>query len=180
MDESLSMSCRLVTSGAMSEDSHSCMFTRDTGINAPRIGADAVEVLRSAGDSDDLDATPVAVETSRPISARNGKAGQERRLADEFTDHLMYENGDPVGRELPSARNGLTPRRWPVRSVPLDWLSRAIARAVSPRRWIPGAHGAWSASTTGSSRYYAGGMTVRDIRHHLAATIDPSIVLQCL
>src|ERR1700741_21833 len=38
------------------------------------------------------------------------KAVLERGLAAELTEHLGYEKGDPIGRELPNARNGLTPK----------------------------------------------------------------------
>src|SRR3954447_1436241 len=38
------------------------------------------------------------------------KAVLERGLSAELTEHLGYEKGDPVGRELPNARNGYSPK----------------------------------------------------------------------
>ena len=137
-------------------------------------GADAVEALRSAGVLDDVRqdrCEPVAVDRSGRVLPEMVKAVLERGLVAELTDHLGYEKGDPLGRELQNARNGFTPKTVasevgdvalailrdrdgsftptlvPKGSRPLDGLDDMI---ISP---------------------YAGGMTVRDIQHHLATII---------
>src|SRR5512141_1757558 len=39
------------------------------------------------------------------------KAVLERALAEELTDHLGYETGDPAGNGTGNSRNGYTPKR---------------------------------------------------------------------
>ncbi|MCV7071433.1 IS256 family transposase, partial [Mycobacterium rufum] len=75
-------------------------------------GADAVEALKSAGVLDDvlakIDAGQLQLTGQGGFLPEMVKAVLERGLAAELTDHLGYDKGDPVGRELPNARNGFT------------------------------------------------------------------------
>src|SRR6476469_4136691 len=99
------------------------------------------------------------------------KAVLERGLAAELTEHLGYERGDPAGRGSPNSRNGSTPKTLAteVGAVPLD-TPRDRAGTFEPRLVPKGARRAGGLDEMIVS-LYAGGMTVRDIGHHLARTL---------
>ncbi|MGE0219309.1 IS256 family transposase [Mycolicibacterium sp.] len=142
-------------------------------------GADAVEALRSAGVLDDvlakIDAGQLRLTGQGGFLPEMVKAVLERGLAAELTDHLGYEKGDPIGRELPNARNGFTPKT--VASEVGD-VGLAIPRDRDGS-FVP------TLVPKGSRRLgglddmiislYAGGMTIRDIQHHLATTIGTEL-----
>jgi putative transposase len=103
------------------------------------------------------------------------KAVLERGLRAELTGHLGYEKGDPAGRGSPNSRNGTTPKTVATEVGSID-LAVPRDRAGSFRpQLVP----------TGSRRtggldemiisLYAGGMTVRDIQHHLARTLGTEL-----
>src|SRR6187401_59116 len=99
------------------------------------------------------------------------KAVLERGLQAELTEHLGYERGDPAGRGSPNSRNGTTPKTLAteVGAVPLD-TPRDRAGTFEPRLVPKGARRAGGLDEMIVS-LYAGGMTVRDIGHHLARTL---------
>ncbi|MCF7552690.1 IS256 family transposase [Pseudonocardia sp. WMMC193] len=103
------------------------------------------------------------------------KAVLERGLAAEQTAHLGYERGDPAGRGTPNSRNGTTPKTLAteVGDVALD-VPRDRAGTFEPRLVPKG-----SRRTGGLDEMivslYAGGMTVRDISHHLARTLGTEL-----
>src|SRR3954470_7324104 len=77
-------------------------------------GAEAVEQLRASGVLDDvlarIDAGQLQLTGEGGFLPEMVKAVLERGLSAELTEHLGYEKGDPVGRELPNARNGYSPK----------------------------------------------------------------------
>jgi putative transposase len=99
------------------------------------------------------------------------KAVLERGLQTELTEHLGYEKGDPAGRGSPNSRNGTTPKTLAteVGTVPLH-VPRDRAGSFEPRLVPKGARRAGGLDEMIIS-LYAGGMTVRDIGHHLARTL---------
>ncbi|MDG4669467.1 IS256 family transposase [Mycobacterium sp. 236(2023)] len=151
----------------------------DVSTDEPMSGADAVEALKSAGVLDDvmakIDAGQLQLTGQGGFLPEMVKAVLERGLAAELTDHLGYEKGDPVGRQLPNARNGHTPKT--VASEVGD-VDLAIPRDRDGS-FIP------TLVPKGSRRLgglddmiislYAGGMTIRDIQHHLATTIGTEL-----
>lgn len=94
----------------------------------------------------------------------------ERALAVEMSDHLGYEKGDPAGRVAPNARNGSTPKtlQTEIGPVPIA-VPRDREGSFSPVLIPKGARRLGGLSDVIIS-LYAGGMTVRDIEHHLART----------
>ncbi|MFZ5869605.1 MAG: IS256 family transposase [Actinomycetota bacterium] len=100
----------------------------------------------------------------------------EAGLAVELTDHLGYERGDPAGRGGPNSRNGTTPKTvtsevGPVRlAVPRD-RAGSFAPALVPK----GARRIDRGLDQMIVSLYAGGMTVRDIEHHLARTLGVEV-----
>ena len=103
------------------------------------------------------------------------KAVLERGLGAELTDHLGYEKGDPAGRGSPNSRNGSTPKTLAteVGDVALA-TPRDRAGTFEPRLVPKGARRAGGLDEMIIS-LYAGGMTVRDIQHHLARTIGTDL-----
>ncbi|MCV7164806.1 hypothetical protein H7I75_10955 [Mycobacterium stomatepiae] len=77
----------------------------DVITDGPMSGADAVQGLQSAGVLDDvlakIDAGQLQLTGEGGFLPEMVKAVLERGLAAELTDHLGYEKGDPIGRELP-------------------------------------------------------------------------------
>jgi len=103
------------------------------------------------------------------------KAVLERGLAAELTEHLGYERGDPAGRGSPNSRNGTTPKTLftEVGEVPLA-VPRDRAGSFEPRLVPKGSRRAGGLDEMIVS-LYAGGMTVRDIGHHLARTLGTEL-----
>jgi putative transposase len=103
------------------------------------------------------------------------KAVYERGLQAELTGHLGYEKGDPAGRGSPNSRNGTTPKTLAseVGDIPLD-VPRDRAGSFEPRLVPKGARRAGGLDEMIIS-LYAGGMTVRDIQHHLARTLGTDL-----
>jgi putative transposase len=103
------------------------------------------------------------------------KAVLERGLQAELTDHLGYEKGDPAGRGSPNSRNGATPKTLHTEAgeVPLA-VPRDRAGTFEPRLVPKGQRRAGGLDEMIIS-LYAGGMTVRDIQHHLARTLGTEI-----
>src|SRR5919112_3054299 len=103
------------------------------------------------------------------------KAVLERGLATELTEHLGYERGDPGGRGSGNSRNGTTGKTvaTEVGDVPLA-VPRDRQGSFEPRLVPKGARRVGGLDDMIIS-LYAGGMTVRDIGHHLASTIGTEL-----
>ena len=103
------------------------------------------------------------------------KAVLERGLQAELTDHLGYEKGDRGGRGSTNSRNGSTPKTLAtqVGDVPLA-VPRDRQGSFEPRLVPKGARRAGGLDEM-IILLYAGGMTVRDIRHHLVRTVGTDL-----
>jgi putative transposase len=103
------------------------------------------------------------------------KAVLERGLAAELTDHLGYEVGDAAGRGSPNSRNGTSPKtvQTEVGAVPLD-VPRDRNSTFEPRL-VPKGERRLGGLDDMIVSLYAGGMTVRDIQHHLARTVGTQL-----
>ncbi len=99
------------------------------------------------------------------------KAVLERGMDAELTGHLGYERGDPGGRGSGNSRNGSTAKTvaTEVGDLRLDQprdRNSSFASTLVPK----GARRLGGLEDMIIS-LYAGGMTIRDIEHHLAATL---------
>jgi putative transposase len=103
------------------------------------------------------------------------RAVLERGLQAELTDHLGYEKGDPAGRGSANSRNGSTAKtlRTEVGDVALA-TPRDRKGSFEPRLVPKGTTRAGGLDQMIIS-LYAGGMTVRDIQHHLARTLGTDL-----
>jgi len=99
----------------------------------------------------------------------------ERGLDAELTDSLGYAKGDPAGRGTPNSRNGTTPKtvQTEVGPIRLD-VPRDRNGEFTPRLVPKGARRVGGLDEMIIS-LYAGGMTIRDIEHHLARTYGTEI-----
>ena len=90
-----------------------------------------------------------------------------------MSEHLGYEKGEPTSQARSNARNGTTPKTvdssgWgPSRPV----VPRDRAGTFTPRLVRKGQRRLDGLDAMIIS-LYAGGMTVRDIQHHLASTLS--------
>jgi len=103
------------------------------------------------------------------------KATLERGLQAELSDHVGYEKGDPAASAFSNSRNGSTPKT--VASQVGD-VELAIPRdrdgSFTPLL-IPKGSRRLGGLDDMIISLYAGGMTVRDIEHHLASTIGTEL-----
>jgi putative transposase len=152
--------------------------------DAERQGVEpAARVLRRELFSDELldqlmsraDSDGVALTGAGGFLPELVKAVLERGMDAELTDHLGYERGDPAGRGSGNSRNGSTPKTvgTEVGDIGLDQprdRNSTFASSLVPK----GARRLGGLEDMIIS-LYAGGMTVRDIQHHLEATIGTEI-----
>ncbi|MGO4958537.1 IS256 family transposase, partial [Luteococcus sp. Sow4_B9] len=103
------------------------------------------------------------------------KAVLERGMQAELSEHLGYAKHDATGRGSGNSRNGTTPKTvaTEVGDVQLDQprdRNASFASALVPKgqRRLGGLEDMIIS-------LYAGGMTIRDIQHHLAATLGTEL-----
>lgn len=103
------------------------------------------------------------------------KAVLERALDEELSDHLGYERGDPAGRGSGNSRNGTTPKTLltDVGSIDLD-VARDRNGTFEPRI-VPKGATRLGGFNDRIIALYSRGMTVRDIRAHLAEIYDVDV-----
>jgi putative transposase len=92
----------------------------------------------------------------------------EAASAGELTDHLGYERGDPAGRGSGNSRNGTTPKTLITEhgEIPVN-VARDRNGTFEPQIVAKGeTH--WGGFDDQIISMYAGGMTVEEIRSHLA------------
>lgn len=144
----------------------------------------STDKLKASGALDELfakiDAGEVELEGHDGLIQQLIKAGLERGLQAELTDHLGYERGDPHASLIPNSRNGSYPKT--VASQVGD-VELAIPRdrdgTFSPTLVPKGSRRLGGLDDMIIS-LYAGGMTLRDIEHHLATTIGTEISRETL
>src|ERR1700712_2523255 len=142
-------------------------------------GREALDELREAGALDALFAKIDAGELQ--LTGEGGfvpgliKAALERGLQTELTDHVGYEKGDPQGRFFPNSRNGTTPKTVASEGGDVDLdVPRDRGGTFTPQLVPKGAR-RLSGIDDMIISLYAGGMTIRDIQHHLVSTIGTDL-----
>lgn len=142
-------------------------------------GTDVVEELRASGALDALfakiDAGEVDLTGAGGLIPGLIKAALERGLQAELTDHLGYEKGSPEASLFGNSRNGSTPKTLAsqVGEVPLD-VPRDREGSFTPQLVPKGSRRLGGLDEMIVS-LYAGGMTIRDIEHHLRSTIGTEL-----
>ena len=142
-------------------------------------GREAVEELRRSGALDALferlDAGEVEMTGSEGLLPALLKEALERGLAAELTEHLGYEKGQASGQARSNTRNGTTKKTVmsEVGAFEIE-VPRDRAGSFTPRLVRKGQRRLDGLDSMIIS-LYAGGMAVRDIRHHLASTIGVEV-----
>ena len=151
----------------------------DVMTDEPLSGADVVAELKASGDLDRLfariDAGQIDMTGSGGLIPELIKAALERGLQAELADHLGYDKGDPEASAFANSRNGTTPKTVAsqVGDVPLD-VPRDRDGTFTPRLVPKGARRLGGLDEMIIS-LYAGGMTIRDIQHHLVSTLGTEL-----
>jgi putative transposase len=140
---------------------------------------EGVEALEASGALDDLyamiDAGQVRLEGKDGLIQQLIKAGLERGLQAELTEHLGYERGDPEAELHANSRNGTSAK---TVGTSVGDVELAIPRdrdgSFTPVLVPKGSRRVGGLDDMIVS-LYAGGMTIRDIEHHLVSTIGTEI-----
>jgi putative transposase len=103
------------------------------------------------------------------------KAVLERGMDAELTDHLGYERGDPAGRGSGNSRNGTTAKRVGSEVGDLEIDTPRDRLGTFDPRLVPKGVRRLDGLDAMIVSLFAGGMTIRDIRHHLAATLGTEL-----
>lgn len=135
--------------------------------------------LAASGALDDLfeqiDAGAIQLSGDGGLIPELIKGVLERGLQAEMTAHLGYEKGDPDAKLHPNARNGTSSKtvKTEAGDVLLD-VPRDRAGTFTPRL-VPKGQRRLGGLDEMIVSLYAGGMTIRDIQHHLASTIGTDL-----
>jgi putative transposase len=138
-----------------------------------------MEQLRATGALDDLmaqiDAGTLQITGEGGFLKEMIKAVLERGLQVELSDHVGYEKGDPEAGFYPNSRNGFSAKTVSseVGDVGLE-IPRDRAGTFTPTLVPKGSRRIGGLDEMIIS-LYAGGMTIRDIQHHLASTIGTEL-----
>ncbi|MGV9770128.1 transposase, partial [Microbacterium sp. NPDC003461] len=144
-----------------------------------KVQEEGAKRLEEAGVFDDLfariDAGEVQLDGDGGFIQQLIKRGLERGLQAELTDHVGYEKGDPEAHVFPNSRNGSFPKTvgTSVGDVELR-IPRDRDGSFTPRL-VPTGSRRLSQLDEMIVSLYAGGMTVRDIEHHLASTVGTEL-----
>lgn len=150
-----------------------------TGNDSELAGKEAVEQMRASGALDDvmaqIDAGTLQLTGEGGFLKEMIKAVLERGLQAELSDHVGYDKGDPEAGLFPNSRNGTSAKTVSseLGDVVLD-IPRDRAGTFSPMLVPKGVRRIGGLDDMIIS-LYAGGMTIRDIQHHLAATIGTEL-----
>lgn len=138
-----------------------------------------VQALEASGALDDLyakiDAGEVNLDGKDGLIQQLIKAGLERGLRAELTEHVGYEQGDPEAGLHPNSRNGSFPKTVATSVGDVDLqIPRDRDGSFTPMLVPKGSRRLGGLDDMIVS-LYAGGMTIRDIEHHLVSTIGTEI-----
>ena len=103
------------------------------------------------------------------------KAVLERGMQAELTDHLGYEEGDPAGRGSGNSRNGTTPKTVATEVGEVRLEQPRDRNSTFASTLVPKGARRLGGLEDMIISLYAGGMTIRDIQHHLAATLGTEL-----
>ena len=144
-----------------------------------RAQREGVEALEASGALDDLyariDAGEVRFDGRDGLIQQLIKAGLERGLQAELSEHLGYDKGDPDAAAFPNSRNGSSAKTVATSVGDVDLaIPRDRAGTFTPMLVPKGTRRVGGLDDMIVS-LYAGGMTVRDIEHHLVSTVGTEI-----
>jgi len=155
------------------------MIDKQTRDERRRSQTEGVEALEASGALDDLyakiDAGEVRLDGKDGLIQQLIKAGLERGLRTELTEHIGYEQGDPEAALYPNSHNGSFAKTVATSVGDVDLaIPRDRDGSFTPMLVPKGSRRVGGLDDMIVS-LYAGGMTIRDIEHHLVSTIGTEI-----
>lgn len=155
------------------------VISREERAERRRVQGEGVKALEEAGVLDELyeqiDSGNVTFEGKDGLISQLIKAGLERGLNAELDEHLGYEKGDPDAALYPNSRNGTSAK---TVATSVGDVELAIPRdrdGTFTPMLVPKGSRRLSQLDEMIISLYAGGMTIRDIQHHLVSTIGTDL-----
>src|SRR4051794_11072109 len=139
------------------------------------------EVADSLKESGALDEIFARIDAGEPLTGHEGllkgmlKESLERGLDAELSDHVGYDRGDPDAAMFPNSRNGTYPKTVASEVGDVELAVPRDRQGTFTPMLVPKGARRLDGLDAMIVSLYAGGMTVRDIGHHLAATIGTEL-----
>jgi putative transposase len=142
-------------------------------------GRDVAAELAASGALDELfakiDSGQVEMTGAEGLIPGLIKAALERGLQVELSDHLGYDKGDPESSMFDNSRNGSTPKTVGTQVGPVALDTPRDREGTFTPRLVPKGSRRLGGLDEMIISLYAGGMTLRDIAHHLASTVGTEL-----
>lgn len=155
------------------------MMDRQDREDRRRAQRDGVAALEATGALDDLyariDAGDVQLDGKDGLIQQLIKAGLERGLEAELSGHVGYDKGDPEANMFPNSRNGFYPKTVATSVGDVELAVPRDRDGTFTPMLVPKGSRRLGGLDDMIISLYAGGMTVRDIEHHLVSTIGTEI-----
>jgi transposase-like protein len=103
------------------------------------------------------------------------KAALERGLEAELSDHVGYDRGDPDASLFPNSRNGTFPKTVASEIGDVELAIPRDRNGTFTPMLVPKGNRRLDGLDAMIVSLYAGGMTIRDIGHHLESTIGTEL-----
>jgi transposase-like protein len=134
--------------------------------------------LKSSGALDEIFAK---IDAGEPLTGEQGliggmlKAALERGLDTELTEHLGYERGDAEAALYDNSRNGTSAKTVATEIGDLELAIPRDRNGTFTPMLVPKGQRRLDGLDGMIISLYAGGMTLRDIQHHLVSTIGTEL-----
>ena len=139
------------------------------------------EIADSLKESGALDEIFARIDAGEPLTGHAGllrgmlKASLERGLDTELSDHVGYDRGDPAASEFENSRNGSFPKTVASEIGDIELAVPRDRNGTFTPMLVPRGVRRLDGLDAMIVSLYAGGMTIRDIGHHLASTIGTEL-----
>jgi transposase-like protein len=139
------------------------------------------EIADSLKESGALDEIFARIDAGEPLTGHEGllkgmlKASLERGLETELGDHVGYDRGDPDASMFPNSRNGTYPKTVASEIGDIELAVPRDRDGTFTPMLVPKGVRRLDGLDAMIVSLYAGGMTIRDIGHHLASTIGTEL-----
>src|SRR5215207_3641577 len=144
-----------------------------------RAQREGVKALEASGALDEIyaliDSGKVPLEGKDGLIQQMIKAGLERGLQTELTEHVRYEKGDPEAGLYPNSRNGAFPKTVATSVGDIELAVPRDRDGTFTPMLVPKGSRRLGGLDEMIVSLYAGGMTIRDIEHHLASTLGTEL-----
>lgn len=139
------------------------------------------EIADSLKDSGALDDIFARIDAGEPLTGHEGllkgmlKASLERGLEAELSDHVGYDRGDPEASIFSNSRNGTFPKTVATEIGDVELAVPRDRQGTFTPMLVPKGARRLDGLDAMIISLYAGGMTVRDIGHHLTSTVGTEL-----